>query len=295
MAELNELLAQAADEAGKLSEEADDASESVSEAVAKASALRDQVATRGEEARRLLESLQQALQHGEGEVTAARERADASLGELGTRAAAVRSEVSAMLAKVKTSLDELEQQKARLQEDADTQAREVETALAELADHTQQAGEAVEQQLAAAAATLTAFRGEVETARVELMNRKATWDQAATDLEAQATEQALVWVDGVQQLLAEQATAMIEMTNGIVETHNATMEDLKERFAVQAKEAVVTALQALADELTNLAANAVEEGGNLTTKSDEILAEVRAAVPVIEHLASALDTAAGRL
>jgi uncharacterized protein YoxC len=295
MAELNELLDEAAAEAGTLSEEADGAADSVETLVAKANALKEQVTAKGEEARGRLKGLQDALQQAEEGVTAARGRADSSLSDLGTRAVDLRGEVTGMLAQVKRSLDEIEAQKTRLQDDADTQARAVESALGELSSHANDAAEAIDQQLTSAFSTIVAFRSAIEAARAELAGRKTAWDEAAAELEAQATEQALVWVDGIQQLLANQATAMVGMTNDVVETHNAAMEDLEEKFAVVAREAVTSSLQGLADELTNLAQNASEEQGTLTAKSDEILATVRAAVPVIEHLAAALDGAAGRL
>jgi ABC-type transporter Mla subunit MlaD len=295
MAELNELLDEAASEAGSLSEEADGASDSVEALLAKANALEQQVTARGEEARRALESLKDALHEAEESVTAARGRSDAGLADLGTRATELRGEVTNLLEAVKRSLDELETQKARLVEDADAQAHAVEGALSELSNHAGDAAEAIEQQLTGAMAAITAFRGAVETARVEFVGRHTAFEEAANELEAQATEQALVFVDGMQHLLADQATAMVEMTNGIVETHNAVMENLKERFAVEAREAVAGSLAALAEELTNLAHNAAEEQGTLTAKSDEVLERVRSAVPVIEQLASALDSAAGRL
>jgi hypothetical protein len=295
MAELNELLEQAAGEAASLSEEADGAAESVDTLVAKGNALKEQVTTKAEEARGLLKTLKEALDQAEEGVTAARGRSDTSLADLGTRAGELRAQVTTLLDQVKRSLDELDSQKTRLQDDADSQAQAVEGALSELSTHANEVAEAIDEQLTNAFSTIVAFRSAVETARMELAGRKAAWDQAASELEAQATEQVGVWMDGIQQLLADQATAMVEMTNDVVETHNTAMEELKERFAVQAREAVSSSLDALATELGNLAQNASEEQGTLTAKSDEILGTVRAAVPVIEHLAGALDTAAGRL
>lgn len=295
MAELNELLEQAAAEAANLSEEADGASQSVDALLTRATGLAEQVAEKGEEARGLLKALKEALEQAEEGLTAARGRADASLGDLGARATELRGEVTTMLEQVTARLDELEQHKARLQDDADAQAQSVEGALADLSTHTHEAGEAVQAGLTDTSDALIRFRGAVDTARTAFTARRTAWEEAAGELEAQATEQALTWVDGIQHLLADQSTAMVEMTNEVVETHNAVMEDLKMRFAVEAREAVGRSLQVLAEELTNLAANAAEEQGVLGEKSEEILGRVRMVVTVIEHLTAGLETSAGRI
>jgi ABC-type transporter Mla subunit MlaD len=295
MAELNELLDQAATEAGNLSAEIDEASDAVDTLVAKANALKDQVTAKGEEARRMLDSLKDALHQAEETLTSARGRADTSLAELGSRAVEVRGGVTRFLEKVKHSLDELETQKTRLVQDADTHAQSVEGALGELSGHMDGVAQAVDQQLTASFASVHSYRGSVETLRQQLVERKMRWDQRADELEAHATEQALVCVDGVNHVLADQSTAMVEMTNHIVEVHNTAMEDLKEKFATEARQAVATSLQALADELANLAQNAGEEKTNLTSKSDEVLGRVRAAVPILENLATTLDGAAAKL
>jgi ABC-type transporter Mla subunit MlaD len=292
---MNELLEQATAEAGHLSDEADSASDAIESLLTKAVALKEQVTNRGEEARTLLQELKAALSGAESGVEAARGRADGSLAGLGTKATAVRGEVAGLLEQVKRSLDDLDSQKTRLQTDADAQAQAVEGALSELAEHASDAGEAINQQLVTAVDAIAALRSAVETARTEFAGKKAAWDQAAQELEEQATEQSANWVDGVQQVLADQGTAMVEMTNGVVEAHNAAMEDLKEKFALEATNRVADSVMALAQELESLGQNAAAEQGTLTQKSDEILGRIRGAVPVIEQLATALDAAAGRI
>jgi hypothetical protein len=292
---MNELLEQATTEAGNLADQADTASDSIETLLTKASALKEQVTNRGAEARTLLQDLKTALAGAQSGVEAARGRADSSLAGLGMKATEVRADVTGLLEGVKRSLDELEAQKARLQTDADTQAQAVEGALSELAEHASDAGEAVNQQLVTAVEAITALRSAVETARTEFAARKAAWDQAAQQLEEQATEQSANWVDGVQQILADQATAMVEMTNGVVEAHNAAMEDLKEKFALEATNRVADSVLALAQELESLGQNASGEQDTLTQGSDAILGRIRGAVPVIEQLGAALDTAAGRI
>jgi ABC-type transporter Mla subunit MlaD len=292
---MNELLEQATTEAGNLADQADTASDSIETLLTKASALKEQVTNRGAEARTLLQDLKAALAEAQSGVEGARGRADSSLAGLGTKATEVRADVTGLLEQVKRSLDELEAQKARLQADADTQAQAVEGALSELAEHASDTGEAINQRLVTAVEAITALRSAVETARTELAAKKTAWDQAAQELEEQATEQSANWVDGVQQILADQATAMVEMTNGVVEAHNAAMEDLKEKFALEATNRVADSVLALAQELESLGQNATGEQDTLTQRSDAILGRIRAAVPVIEQLGTALDAAAGRV
>jgi DNA repair exonuclease SbcCD ATPase subunit len=249
MAELNELLEQAAAEAGELSEEAENTSEVMTQITERATDLVEQVTSKGEEVRQHLRALKDKLAHAEGGVTDARGRADSSLEGLGARASAVREEVGELLEKVKAGLAELETQKARLQDSADTQAQAAEGAFSDLSDHVGDVADAIDQQLVTAHDAITAFRSAVETARTEFTAKKTEWDQAMEKLEEQATEQSLNWADGIHGLLADQATAVVDMTNHLVEVHNTAMEDLKEKFAQEAKAAVANSLQSLREEL----------------------------------------------
>jgi uncharacterized protein YydD (DUF2326 family) len=295
MAELNELLDQAAAESGNLSEEADDASDAVEAVVGRADELAEEVTAKGEQARRHLQALKERLSEIAASVSSGRARADSSLETLGTRAAAVKGEVGNLLEAVKRGLDELEAQKARLQADADTQAQAAQGEFTELSNHVGDLGDSLDQELVNAHNTVTAFRSAVETARMEYMQKKAEWDKAMVELEAEATEQSLNWADGLQRLLADQSNAIVEMTNHLVEAHNTAMDELKEKFAVEAKGAVSSSLQALRDELVNLGQNCSAKQDELTAQSDQILGKVREALPVLEQITSVLEPAADRL
>jgi DNA repair exonuclease SbcCD ATPase subunit len=295
LAELNELLEQAAAESGELTEDAGEASEAIKAVVGRADDLLEEVTSKGETARRHLQSLKDKLSELAAAVTSARGRADSSLETLGTRAVAVKAEVVKLLASVKAGLDELEAEKTRLQNDADTQTQAAQGEFVALSDHVGDLGDSLDQQLVTAHNTITAFRSGVETARMEFMAKKAEWDKAMVELEAQATEQSLNWADGLQELLSGQAKALVESTNHIVEAHNTAMDELKEKFAVEAKGAVAGSLQALRDELVKLGQNASDKQDDLTAKSDQILGKVREAIPVIEQITSVLEPAAERL
>jgi SMC interacting uncharacterized protein involved in chromosome segregation len=291
MTDLNELLEQAAAEAGELSEEAENTSEVVGALTGRAGDLVEQVTSKGEEVRQHLRALKEKLARAESGVTAARDRADSSLESLGTRAAAVREEVGQFMEKVKKGLEELEAKKTQLQDQVDTQAQATEGTFTELSDHVGDLADSIDHELVTAHNTIAAFRSAVETARVEFTAKKAEWDQAMETLEEQATEQSLTWVDGIQGLLADQATAVVEMTNRLVEVHNAAMDELKEKFAQEAKDAVANSLHSLSEELTNLGQNAADEQDELAAKSDQILGKVREALPIIEQITDALRAA----
>ena len=177
----------------------------------------------------------------------------------------------------------------------DRQAEALEGAFGELTTQVNEAAEALGQELTAAASTIDALRSAVDTARAAFGGKKGEWDHAVEELEAAVLEQSHNWVDGVQQLLADQATALVDLVNDVVDTHNSAMEELKEKFTAQATLAVGAALRELRAELVNLGQNASQEQDALTAGSDQMLAKVRDALPVLERLSAALDTATDRL
>ncbi len=295
MAEMNELLEQAAAEANDLAGDATEASQAVQALLAKAGALKDEVRGRGTQARQALASLEEVLGAAQGAVVAARGRADSSLANVAQRAGAVREDVAALLARVKGSLEELDAQKGRLVDAVDDEAEALEGAVGVLTTHVNDAAESLNRQLLTAAATIDALRSAVDAARAGFAGKKGEWDHAVEALEAEVLEQSHNWVDGVQKLLADQATALVDLTNDVVDAHNTAMDDLKEKFTMDAPVAVVMALRGLTAELVSLGQNASEEQDALSSQSEQVLAKVREALPLLERLATALDTATERL
>ena len=135
----------------------------------------------------------------------------------------------------------------------------------------------------------------MDAARAEFAGRKGEWDHAVEELEAEVLEQSHNWVDGMQKLLADQATSLVDLTNDVVDAHNTAMDDLKEKFTMDAPVAVVMALRGLHAELVNLGQNASEEQDALTDRRTRCWRRCARRCPLLERLSAALDTAAERL
>lgn len=288
MADLNELLEEAATRAGELSDEIDAASNAIDEMTDRAEKLARRVDEEVEGLRDKLRSLSERFPSAEGELESATGQATSALDGLASRAESLRGEVSGLLETVKTQLQELEEEKARVQTEVQREFQEAGAEVGELDRAVAELSQAIAANLTEAGEAITAFGATLDQARGELAARQAGWAEAVGQLEEAAEEQAERWTEGLSDLLNGQAEALLAATNQMVATHNETMEDLKQRFAVEAREKLVAALDPLRQELTRLGELSASRQDQLHGRAGEILEKVARALPLVDALQAGL-------
>jgi chromosome segregation ATPase len=289
MAEMNELLEEAAVQCGALSDELDGAVSGIDGMVRRATELWETVARGGEQLQSRLRQLGERLDSAETALEGARAEAVGDLDRLATQAEAVRASVGELLGHVREGLEELEQLEGRASETIDEQAQAVATDYGDLGQRVQETQEAISTQLGEAGQALEAFRDAIVAARTELAQKRDRCQDELDDLETTAQEQTRAWVAGLQSVLADQTTAMIDMTNRMLDHHNATMEAVKTKFATEAALQVAASIQPLQNSLEALGELAAARATELSARSEESLQRVRAAVPVLEELRRAFE------
>lgn len=290
MAELNELLEEAAVRCGALSDELDDTVSGVRSVVERAGQLWETLSKGGEEARNRFKELLAQIDTAEQGLEQARADAAADLDSLGTKAEAVGQGVRDLLEKVNTGLQELQQHDSQLSQGIDNQVQAVGTDFNDLAGKIQEVQQGVDTQLQQAGQAITDLQTAVGEARNELNEKTNDWTATVDQLETGAQEAARTWTTAIQSLLSDQTTAMLEMANGMLTKHNETMEQLKTKFATEAALQFAAAIEPLRDRLENLVEQAGLRRDELSARSDEALQRVRAAVPVLEQLKTAFET-----
>jgi len=293
-AEINELFEEAAGQCQALSSELDDTVVGIDAMVGKASDLWETVSNGGEQVRRRFKELSDRLDAAESALANARSEAVGDLDGLASKAESLRTEVSELLGKVRDGLQELEQQQTQLDTSVGEGVQAAGTDYNDLAKKVQEAQQAIATQLEEAGQALTRFKDAIQAGRTDLATKQEAWTTALEELETAAKEGTQQWVAGVQTLLADQTTAIVDAGNRMLERHNATMDVLKTKFETEAANQVAASIQPLEDALEQLGALAGTRGGELSARSEEALQRVRAALPVLGELRAAFEQS-GRL
>jgi len=290
MAEMNELLEEAAGRCSALSDELDDTVSGINELVERANDVWEAVSKGGEEVHGQLRDLAEKLDAAEEAVEGAAGQTGNDLDSVGSKAAEVRANVGELLQKVQGDLTELETLKNELQQTLADDGQGVATDVNDLTTKVQAVQQGIAKQLQEAGEKVDAFRTSIESARTELLAKQADWIETVDRLEEAAREQTQAWVSGLQTLLAGQSHAMLNLANRMITNHNQTMEKLKAKFATEVAQNIATAITPLRDSLERLGSLAASRSGDLSARSEEVLQRVRAALPVLEELKTVFES-----
>ena len=289
MAEMNQLLEDAATQCGALSDELDGAASAIDAMVRRATEVSEAVTRGAQQAQGRLRQLVSRLDATESTIESARAEAVSGLDRLADQAGTVRTDVGELLGHVREGLQQLEELQGQVAGDVGDKVQAVGTDYSDLGQRVQETQETISTQLGESARALEAFRDAIQLARTGVTAKRDLLQDELDDLETTAQEQTRAWVGGLQTVLADQTTAIIDMTNRMLERHNNTMEALKTKFAVEAAHQVAASIQPLQDSLERLGEAAAARGGEVSAKSEETLQRVRAALPVLEELRRAFE------
>jgi chromosome segregation ATPase len=288
MAELNELLEEAAGRAQDLSQDASEAIQGIQKVVGGARDLSEKVDEQTQKAvtalRAVADKLEEAESHLESEVGDTGTEMDA----LATRAAAVREEVAGVLEKVKGSLETLAQKRQESQDSVDASLQTAAGDVAELGTQVQERAKALGDQLDDAAEKVAELRTAVAQAQADLQGKQGQWTTALNELALTAQSETEFVGKGMTDLLSRQTTALLDLGNHVIDEHNKAMDELKAAYAQQAKDRLAAPLDALTAKLEALGELSGIAKESLGEEADNLLAKVAAALPLIDQVKAVL-------
>jgi uncharacterized coiled-coil protein SlyX len=213
------------------------------------------------------------------------------MGVLAERAASTRAAVAAALERVEATLGRLSEQRGESQAEVDAALAAASADSTELAAECQARHAALDEDLAEAERSIAELREAVAGAHTELERKQGEWAERLQDMVGTAEAQAEAVCAGVNEVLTRQTSALLDLGNHLVATHNEAMEELTQAFGPKAKERLQAHLDALIDKLEALGgvSEAAREG--LGTKADAALGKVASALPVIEQVTGVLALA----
>jgi hypothetical protein len=290
--ELNALFEEGVTRSRELADAADEAIDTIDGLVERAEALSQRVKDEGGEACGHLRDLAGRLEQAGRELEAARGHAEGALEGLSGSAADLKAEVAELLELVHKDLADLEARQSQMQDSVETQAAAAQTDFTELARQTQEAEKEATAHLEQAESALAGFRAGLAAARAEFAQKQQALEGALQDLEANARRQVETWLAGVDELLAEQAQAMTETANVLVDRHNEAMQHLKQRLVQETPPRLSGALAPLQAGLEGLGGLASERQQALSARAQELAQAALQALPMVEQIRAVLESTA---
>jgi chromosome segregation ATPase len=288
MAELNELFEEAAGRAQDLSQDASEAIQSIQKVVSAARDLSETLDAQTQRAAAALRAVADKLDEAEGHLESEVGDAGNELDALATRAAAVREEVAGVLEQVKEALEKLDQKRQESQDQVDASLQAAASDVADLGEEVQESGKGLGEHLDVATEKVAELRTAVTQARTELQAKQAQWTTALNELALTARSETEFVGKGVVELLNRQSTALLDLGNHVIDTHNDVMDALTLKYTKDATERLAKPLEALTTKLEalgELSGNAKEALGD---EADALLGKVAAALPLIEQVKGVL-------
>ena len=290
--ELNALFEEGLTRSRELADAADEASGAIDGLVERAEALSQRVKDEGGEACGHLRGLAERLEQAGHALEGARGHAEGALEGLSGSAADLKAEVGELLELVRKDLADLEARQRQMQDSLETQAAAAQTDFTELAQKTQEAEKEAAAHLEQAESALAGFRAGLAAARAEFAQKQQALEGALQDLEANARRQVETWLSSVDELLAEQAKALTETANVMVDRHNEAMQHMKQRLVEQTPSRLSLALAPLQDGLERLGGLASERQQALSARVEELGQAGLQALPMLELIRAALESTA---
>jgi chromosome segregation ATPase len=195
---------------------------------------------------------------------------------------------------VKEALEKLDQKRQESQDQVDASLQAAASDVADLGEEVQESGKGLGEHLDVATEKVAELRTAVTQARTELQAKQAQWTTALNELALTARSETEFVGKGVVELLNRQSTALLDLGNHVIDTHNDVMDALTLKYTKDATERLAKPLEALTTKLEalgELSGNAKEALG---TEADGLLGKVAAALPLIEQVKAVLGLT-GRL
>lgn len=294
MAEMNELLEEAIERCGELSEDCTDAAANIDNLVERGGELADAIDSAGEETRQHLEDLTAKLDEAEDKLGEAGQEAKGSLDALVARAGELEGTVGELLEKVKSGLAELEAKEkefdGRLEEQMDAAGEDVN----QLGQRMSDLGETISKNLEAAGEAIQEFTDAVDTARQEWAEKKGLLLGAMDDVEDAVREQTGKYCEEIEELLDnERAEVLVQRLANemLIAKHNAALDVLEQRFEQEPKDQAASAMEPLLDALQELERLCGEHEKALGEESAKIRDKVSEAVQIVEAVRPVLQSA----
>jgi hypothetical protein len=234
MADMNELLSRAAQEAEAVALQASQAAEGTARLVQQATSLQERVEAEHEEARHRLAELERQLRDGQLLRQEPAEAALAALRAGQAREAALRAQAEEFLGRIHAELGVLRGEKDRALSELEPRIQAAEADVAAYAERVRQLEAATEARLQAARGAAAALREQAASARAALRERRAILLAELRAFEETVRER----LDTLQKTFEALGQGLQEQTSELVGSLETLSESaaagLRERFAREA-------------------------------------------------------------
>lgn len=250
---INELFEKAILEVTVLHNAADGTGELLDQILESGEEIRGFATNKGENAQGALSGLIQAAARIQQELDQlVTPRTRTALEAVETAAATLCERTKALLVQANGRAEDLEQQRARLDAELEANRKAMHTSFEHIGQTVQALGAEVAEQAAAAQNAVATLRQGVNDARVELNAAKGRFLQALADAEEAVDSETGYYRDSVSSLRKEQTEGLVGLANTMVDAHNLTLVDLRQRLVDEVPAELWRAIGSLKADLDEL-------------------------------------------
>jgi chromosome segregation ATPase len=192
-----------------------------------------------------------------------------------TAAGQVSERAKALWDQARGRTENVEAQRARLEAELEANRQVARTGFEHVRQTVQALGAAVAQQAAAAQAAIATLRQEVTDARTALTEAKGRFLQALEDAEDAVEVEVDLHQDAIHSLRNLQTEGLVGLANTMVDAHNITVVDLRQRLVDELPAELWRAVGALEEALDKLKTVRDEAEAPLDTKTTEVQKAVK--------------------
>jgi hypothetical protein len=250
---INELLDKAILEVKVLENAADATRQEIEQILASAEQLTHTATSKGENCQGALSLLTQtAFRFHEQIQHLLRPWTFTALQGVETAAATVSERAKALWVQARGRAEDLEQQRARLETELEANRQATRTSFEHVGQTVQALGAAVAQQTAAAHTAIDTLRQGVVDSRAALNAAKGRFLQALQDAEEVVESEVDSYQDSIHSLRTLQTEGLIGLANTMVDAHNITVHDVRQRLVEELPAEIWRAVGSLHEGLDEL-------------------------------------------
>ena len=291
MADMNELLNQAVDEADGLAAEVSRANETIERMVKLAMSLGENAETGGAEAQRRLDLLSARLTEAESEVTQQNAAALVGLRSVVGVSHEVQQQVETFLRSIRADLEGLKGEKERVRGDVERLGGAATGHIHRYSLQVRELEESSETRLAAARERITAFREQVGGVRRDVAERRELLIASLRGFEMSARQRLDTLTETYENLALVVRDQLAEMHTTIKSLTDQLTTDITRRLGQDVMEALNNSAEPLKDAMEEMEAFCKKSRNTSSDNFGEIVQRVDEVSKILDELRQPLDKA----
>lgn len=290
MADLNQLFAQATDEADGFAAEGARAHQSVDQIVRLAASLGEAVEAGAAEARRRLELLSTRLLEAEQDLVHENGAALGALAALRAASGELQSKVGRYLTMTHAQLADLRAEKERLHDDLAEQGEAAHGGVTRYADQVKEVEAASRTRMEVARQAVASFRGLVETSRQAVQERRELLMGTLEQIQHEARQRVDYVIRAYDAVAASVQDQVGELQATLKTLTDQAVAGLERRLSQETLRALQDASDPLRDAISDLQDFCRNSRSTFGDRFQSLAGEIEDVTSTLEHLRSPLDT-----